>query len=241
MDWQSKNITLDAKLAEKRLGSMDGESICQGTAAGGANYVGPAVAQPIQNLFNSGSHSVYGLLMNKCAKSSALFATLSEPPYENNAEYAYGYINFVMQANPTPEDFQNWDDTWTSTAFKSCVHVNEASQYKWFDYLVHLNMKQPLPMRKTNQEIARKWSHYNHPAITQKTMDMYENPPVGIIFPVNYPALLFAGGPAHPQAGVPHAQAGEFNMTAFVKSVDPRWQQLILSKSVHVPVICGPN
>ena len=125
LDWQSKKITLDAKLAEKRLGSMDGKSICQGTAAGGANYVGPAVAQPIQNVFNSGSHSVYGLLMNTCAKSSALFAALSEPPYENNADYSYGYINFVMQTIPTPEDFQTWKrKRWKRKGWSQCYRFS---------------------------------------------------------------------------------------------------------------------
>ena len=234
--WSKYKILLDLKLSEKRIGSLDAKSVADGTAPGGRNAGGAAVAGAVQAAFNSASQSVYGLLMGKTAPGTAMFKLLSQPPYLNDAEYTYGYINFAQQAAPTAEDIKNFEDKWTSVAFKNAIKPNANSQYQWLDHLITMNNEQPVIMQKTNLEVAKKWSHYNHSAINSKTMDIFEAAPAALMFPVNYPATLFPGGPAHPQAGNPHAQAGQWNMTAFVSLVDTRWKSLIREQVIHVPV-----
>ena len=233
--WQKKLIIFDNKLSEKRIGSLDAKSVAQGIAPGGRNAGGGAVAGAVQAAFNSASQSVYGLIMGKTAPGTALFDILSKAPYLNDAEYTYAYINFAQQAAPTAEDIKKFEDTWTSTTFKTSIKTNANSQYQWYDFLLNMNNQQPAAMQKTILEIADKWSHYNHPAINSKTMDIFEAAPAALMFPVNHPATLFPGGPAHPQAGNAHPQAGQWNMTAFVAMVDTRWKSLVREQVVHVP------
>ena len=235
VEYHNDKLKWDAKLGEKRVNGMSGIDICQGTAPGGRNYVGPNVAGAVQAVFNSASQSMYSLMVQKVKHNSALFSELAKQPFLNDAEYTYVYINHYMQAGASPEDIHKFNVGWDGTTFMNSIKkVSKSSQYEWRDHLVNMNHRVPPAMRKNPREIARKFASGNHKAISNMCMDRFDAMPATILFPANYPALLFPGGPAHPNAGQAHPQAGEVDMNAFVLAVNPRWEQLIASGVVHV-------
>ena len=236
LEWHKTKKVLDDLLSKKRVGgTLDAKSVAQGTAPGNPHAGGPAPAAGVIATFTTASLQTYGELKLMIPPSTSLHSTLETAPYMNDAVLSYALINHFMQLNPSPEDIAAYNTEFDSKSFANSVQLTSTSVFNWKDHLVNFNESKPPIMRKTNNEVVRKFCHFIHPKLAGKAMDMYDNNPVALQYPAVYPANIVPGGPAHPNAGVAHPLAGQRNIDAYVLILNTRYLKLIETGDIVLP------
>ena len=235
-DWNTKKKPiLDQALAEKRYANLDALSVATGTAPGGPNAGGAPPAAPILATFTSASQNTYGLMLQKVAKDCSLYTELCKAPFVNNAPNTYAYINYRMQKTTNLESAeQNFKNQWEKATMLNSVQIRPDAVHKWKDFLVHLNQV-PAVYRKTPDEVVKKFAFGCHPKIASKAMDMYEENAAIHQIPAVYPALIFPGGPVHPNAGAAMPNAGARDIEKYVTPLSARFEHLIEQGEIVLP------
>ena len=170
--------------------------------------------------------------MQKVLKSSSLYIILSQPPYLNDAHLTYLYINYTMQKTLNLETEEAaFKNKWDQATMLNSVPLTNNAVYKWKDFLVLLNQV-PAAYQMSQDDLVKKFTFGIHPKLSGKAMDMYEANLVVNQIPAAYPALIFPGGPAHPNAGAFPPNAGQRDILQYVTPIAARFTHLVEQRKI---------
>ena len=219
---------LNEGLAKKRVGGTHiAKDVALGQAAGNPHAGGAAPAAAILATHVTASQQTYGEIMYLVESTSNLYRILGQDPFVNDAVLTWAHIDHFMQLDPTAEDIAQYNTEFNSKTFLNSVALHTNSMFMWKDFLWNMNNEKPPAMRKTNEELMRKYTHFNHPLICSKAMDIFDDNPANLQFPAVYPATIVPGGPAHPNAGNAHPQAGQRDPDKYSPTLHQRWLKII--------------
>ena len=234
---QQEKPVITAACAEKRFNGLAGNELINGTAPGGPNAPGGPPGNAVITVYQSASASMYGLLMGKVDKNCSLYYELCAAPYLNDAFLTWSYICYKMtQTTNLDSARQIFIATWDKALMSNSVKLTEDAVYKWKDYLVKLNQV-PAAYSKTRDEVTKKLCDGMVKELSSKAIDLYDDNAVAMRIPAVYPANIYPGGPAHPNAGAAMVGAGQRDVELYAQALHFRFKHLIELGAIHLQTV----